>query len=86
MSSSELMHWSTALRRCPPAQPGWEEHSLLASALGSEKVQNAVNMGLPPSVQMVSKLLGQRAEAFLRSSSWAGGSKGNAAEQAPCIN
>lgn len=40
-------------------------------------------MGLPPSVQMVSNLLGQRADPFLRSSSWAGGSKVNAAEQAP---
>lgn len=41
---------------------------------------------LPPSVQRVSNLLGQRAEPLLRSSSWAGGSKENAAEQVPCIS
>lgn len=73
MSSSELMHQSTALRWMDTASPaqhlrgagrGRREHSLAASAWGGEKVQNAGNTGLPPSVQMVSDLLGQRAEPF----------------------
>ena len=47
-----------------PAQRRLGELSLPASAWAREKVQNAVNTGLPPSVQMVSNLLGQRAEPF----------------------
>lgn len=95
MSSSELTHRSTALgwmdTASPAQHPRWGagvggEHSLPASAWGREKVQNAVNTGLPPSVQKVSNLLGRRAEPFPGAAAGpveARGTQGCTAEQAP---
>lgn len=52
---------------------------------GAKRVQNAVNAGLPTSVQMVSNLLGQKAEPLPEEQQLGPQKQGSGAEQAPAL-